>query len=288
MAAPLQNLFNYAWMNTTDTGAARSDDPAIQALIDAGVLTKDEISPARTGSGENGVYDLPASYRYGIDPTKVPTTKYGDITTVRPASFGDFKLRDPSFQYNDPNYGAITPIQNTIDPSKQRDWVDMIGPIFAGSLVAAAGAPWFLQAGLSGAKALGSGNFDPFSLASSAIPGLGDLGIPPEVIQALKAASTGYGAYSAVQQLQGQGQTTQPPPLPGQPVQSPTVQSQPTTQPIPQAGVTLPVFPSNYDPSLFGDFGSMIAPSDGSAMVAGLIAPGAYNNSYEANSQIVT
>lgn len=272
MAAPLANLFNYAYMNAPPT----SEDPAIQGLIDAGILTRQELSPARTISGENGIENVAAQNFYNLDTKRVPTTKYGDVSLVRPSDFGDFKLKNPNLKYDDPNYGSITPTTNTIDPSKQRDIYDLIGPIYAALITAGAGAPWFMTAGLGAAKAIGSGTYDALSLAGSAIPGLSDLGVPNELVQALQAAKTGYGAYNAAQSLGQQGQA-QP--------QVPT-QSVPGPASIPD----VPAIPDGFYPELFGDLGSMVAPSDGSAMVASSVAPNAYNNSYGANgsSQLIT
>ncbi len=260
-AAPLANLFNYAYMHRPDP--LSTTDPAIQGLIDAGILTQQEISPARTISGEGGIQEVAPDYFYSADPTRLPKTKYGDVTEVRPSQFGDFKLKNENIKYDDPNYGSITPTLNTIDPSSQKNIYDLIGPIMAAVLTAGAGAPWWLAAGLSGAKFLGGLGEDPYTGTTSnagAIPATGAAANPladPEFF--------GHG-------------------LP-EPAMDTTLPQATTAPGIPE----VPNIPGNFSPDLFGDFGSMIAPSDGSAMVASSVAPGAYDNSYGANSsQLIT
>jgi len=46
---------------------------------------------------------------------------------------------------------------------------------------------------------------------------------------------------------------------------------------------TIPAFPTDFNASLYGNFGSLTAPADGSAMVASSVAPSAYVNSSAQN-----
>lgn len=169
----------------------RSDDPEMQRLIDQGVLTRYLASPASTGVNEGGEFNNPAVYRYNLDYSKLPQTKYGSLMDVRQMdtpsgqAVGGFKLKDPNAKYYDPNYGWITSSQNTIDPSSQRDWHDLIGPVVMGAVLGGAGMGLLgpvgagqglgLSLGRAGMGFLQSGGKNLAGLASAAA---GATGIP--------------------------------------------------------------------------------------------------------------
>lgn len=233
-------------------------DAAIQGLMDKGVISN-------TNTDWNNFWGLghPGEpVPYYVDPKGLPTTKYGDITSIRQVG-GPFDLRDKSIQYNDPNYGQITPSQNTIDPSSQKNWMDYIGPLAVGLVTAGAGGlPWFANAGLSAAKMLGSGSFNPLALATSALPGLSEFGIPKEVLSGISLANSAKGLYSALTPQASNVMKTQAAPQ----------QQQPTDM--------------GYYPTEYGNMGSVANIPDGSQHVASGVAPNAYDNSY--NTQVIS
>lgn len=122
--------------------------PDVQAAMDRGEVSR-TLVPGREGSNEGGGYSIPDMYQYSVDPSKLPTTRYGDVNSFRPYDVpsgqgqGGFKLRNSAEYYDDPNYGPITPMSNLIDPSKQRNFYDMIGPLVMSGVLGAAGAGMF-------------------------------------------------------------------------------------------------------------------------------------------------
>ncbi len=258
MTAPaLSQIWQYYMRASTPEAPP---DAAIQSLMDKGVISN-------TNTDWNNFWGLGhpgEAVPYYVDPKGLPTTKYGDITSIRQVG-GPFDLRDESIQYDDPNYGKITPSQNTIDPSSQKNWMDYIGPLAVGLATAGlggAGLPWYASAGLSAAKMAGSGTFNPLALGMSALPGLSELGIPKEVLNGISLANSAKGLYSAVT-----------------PQAKNVIQQQ---QPAPTSAVS----DLGYNPAEYGNMGSMAALSDGSQHVATGVAPDAYANSY--NTQVIS
>ena len=157
-----------------------------QALIDAGYLTGYQTGGEGDPSQSSTVFQLGPN---------APKTQYGDATMAR-ASDGAFTLINPKNQYADPNYGNITSTANTIDPSKQRNIYDLIGPLAMSAVLGGAGA------GLFGAAGLGAGGVA--STAAGAAEGLS--GIDALLGgQALTGGSlaqgSAYGLASGVQNL---------------------------------------------------------------------------------------
>lgn len=195
--------------------APRFDDPAIQQLVDSGVISYGPRRESTGGVPDNGGEGYATTtLPYSVDIGKLPSTRYGPISQVMrydtPSGQGEggFKLRNPNAKYFDPNYGWITPRANTIDPSSQTNGYDMIGPIVMSAVLGAAGAGMFgpvaagQSMGYGAANALTSGLRNGGSgLAGSAAGFLGGLtGIPG----AGAAASIGAGM------LQGKKPTINP------------------------------------------------------------------------------
>lgn len=251
----------------------------VQALVNSGAIAQ-AFNPEQSGINEGGPFNLPAYNSYTPNPAMMPKTQYGDVTSIRPydvpsgKAMGGFPLKNPNLTYNDPFYGSITPATNTIDSAKLKDWHDYIGPLIMGGVLAGAGLGAFgpVAAGQSTALGLGqgamgavrsaaTGNFNPVSAGLSIIPGLNDLGIPPEIWAAAKLANTGYSVNQALKQTQTQApQVAQPPPIPV----------------------------SSYSPDLFGDMSSLPAVGMNTQLAAKSIVPNAYSNSYGVNSQVIT
>jgi len=124
--------------------------PDVGALTDAGLI-----------KSVQGAYGTPAYYAPGPN---APQTKYGSPLDVRAydqpsgQGAGGFKMIDPSLWYNDPNYGPITSSRNTVDPSKQSNFYDLIGPLIMSLVLGGAGMGAFgavgagQGAGLSAAR----------------------------------------------------------------------------------------------------------------------------------------
>ena len=253
--------------------SATAPDPATQALIDAGYLTRN-VGSYYGGGGDSGTgpaYDV--SY---ATTSKAPTSQYGALGTFRgydvpSGKASGWDMRNSNLWYNDPNYGPITPLSNTVDPALQKNWMDYMGPLVmaavtagAGSLpafgveagMAAAGAagaagaatsstiPWYVNALMSGAKVAG-GMMNPLS---------------PNVAQSVSTVNKQLAMPTAAQPA-------------ATPTAAPAAQA-----PMDQASATAEQF--GYSPALYGNMGSMAGLSDGTQMVAGSIAPDAYSNSY--------
>lgn len=254
MPAPLQTVLSDYFMRAPTDATLNTTDPNIQALMNSGAISASNADWSNFWQmGHPG-----ETNPYFVDPTKLPSTPYGDITSIRAVDSsgqvpGGFKMINPSMVYNDPNYGMITSGKNTIDPSSQRNWYDMIGPLamsavlmgagslpaFGGATLATAGEtatslPWYSKLGMSLAKMATSG-IKPIST---------DLGIPA----AMQQGATGTQA---------------------------TTQSATQAQPLP------PLVTGGYDATLYGDMNAVApATSDGSQYVSTAVAPDAYNNSY--------
>lgn len=267
MPAPLGGIFNYLGMGTYDSGPPTSSDPAIQALINSGAITTEQAQQAQSGINESGTFNTPASYSYNVDWSKLPTTQYGNVSLVRPVGQMGFKLRNPNLQYNDPNYGLITPTTNTIDPSSQRNFYDMIGPlamtlVLGGAGLAAAGGVGAGAAPLAGGLGPGAagevmGGVPIGSGMATSMPWYAKLGM-----QLAQMGTRGTPATAVSTDMGIPSSMTQP--------AATTAAQQPS-----------PLATGGYDPTAFGDMNLVApAPSDGSQYVATASAPDAYNNSY--------
>lgn len=261
-SAPYADLWNFNSI-MRDPGAAplTSFSPQVQALIDKGTISRSD----RSGINESGEFRIIQDTVDWSDPTLPKVGPPGANTKFNwvPLDAGDTErkgLLDPTLVYNDPNYGQLTPAYNLkVDRS---DWMDLIGPLAMAAITFGAGAlaggaavagsaaagtassvPWYINSGLSVARQVGSGNPSALGIGSALLPGLSEFGIPKEVLSGASLATSAFKSNNA---------------------------SSPTPRPF-------------YDPSLFGDMGSMAnspAVSDGSQRVATAVAPDAYGNSY--------
>lgn len=100
-----------------------------------GAVTMRPQSPNGEGSG---------GWFFDVDGSKLPQTRFGDITRAAPVHQGHTDLYNPNVQYNDENYGQITDARNV----NTQSWSDMVMPAL---LSAAMGGM-----GMLGAPALGT------------------------------------------------------------------------------------------------------------------------------------
>ena len=209
--ANYSDVFNY-FMRAP--GGQDTSNPTIQGLMQSGAISTTNPAWNQAWAMSHPTEAAP----YFVDPTKLPTTPYGDITQIRQIdqpsgnAVGGFTLRNPNAVTNDPNYGLITSTQNTIDPSSQRNIYDLIGPLVMSGVLGAAGAGWFgaTQAGEAGALSLARGaqglamsGFSPGGIGSflggiSGIPGGSTIG---GALGSLAGAGMGGGSTGVAQQM---------------------------------------------------------------------------------------
>lgn len=145
----LSGIFDYLGRTTYDAGSLVSDNPIIQKMIDEQILTKTSFKPAMTGQNEGGEFNIPEEYGYSFDSSRLPPNVFGlpvfDLKKVEPDNTiaGGFKLRNQALIRDDPIYGKITPSFNLIDPSRQTNFYDLIGPIVMSLVFAGAGGGLF-------------------------------------------------------------------------------------------------------------------------------------------------
>jgi hypothetical protein len=157
------------------------------------------LTPQMGTTGEGGSIDQ-QQYVLNYDPSKVPQPVHPNLAPV--GRYGSNEsVWDENMLYNDPNYGPMTYPQN-MRGSGGWDWLGTVGPLavsafgfgipalaagmsagaLGGAAGSAAGMPWWGSTGLNAAQQLGSGHFDPLSLAGSAAPGvIGMLNTPVPV-----------------------------------------------------------------------------------------------------------
>ena len=151
-------------LDLVGTDAPTNAIPAsTQALIDAGYLTGYQTGGEGDSSQSGTVFQLGPN---------APKTQYGDATLARAAN-GAFTLKNPSLQYNDPNYGQITTTANTIDPSSQRNIYDLIGPLAMSAILGGAGAGLFGVVGAGEGAALSGANAVSGFLKGGGLSGVG-------------------------------------------------------------------------------------------------------------------
>lgn len=151
-------------LDLVGTDAPTNAIPAsTQALIDAGYLTGYQTGGEGDPSQSGTVFQLGPN---------APKTQYGDATLARAAN-GAFTLKNPSLQYNDPNYGQITTTANTIDPSSQRNIYDLIGPLAMSAILGGAGAGLFGAVGAGQGLALSGANAVSGFLKGGGLSGVG-------------------------------------------------------------------------------------------------------------------
>ncbi len=266
--APYSSIWNYAGIQRDPNVVPMySNSPQVQALIDRGSIKReDRLWQNESGEGRY-IFDSVDWTDPSLPVMGAPGTqgKFNWVPTANDTS----GLVDPALIYNDPNYGQLTPSFNLkVD---RKDWMDLLGPLAVGAITLGAGAiasgaigagigagaaaageltsvPWYISSGLSAAKQIGSGHPSLAGLGMAALPGLSDFGIPSEL---LSGASLASGIYGATQKSAAPATAITPKPF--------------------------------YDPTAFGDMGSMASPSavsDGSQRVATAVAPDAYGNSY--------
>jgi hypothetical protein len=156
MAAPLQDIWQYAFTTPDVVGKTgggggesggsgdvqtqyaplASDNPAIQKLIDQGIISRvDQKYSNESGSGEF------VQNQVKWDPSVLPQMGPPGVGN----KFGNWMPADPnrmtnsSLVYNDPNYGPITPTFND-KANTDTGWEKYIGPVIMGVGGLAAGA----------------------------------------------------------------------------------------------------------------------------------------------------
>jgi hypothetical protein len=272
-------------------GLLSSPSPQVQALIDQGVISRTRHQGNNEGGQFDYFTDDFNAFHPGaavMPKGGAPNTNFNWMPIGADPQSARDRLIDPAMVYHDPNYGWLTPTFN--DKSNKGDWMDLIGPLImsvvtlgAGALPAfgAAGAaatavtgaaamggstaasiasglgsfastPWYISAGLSAAKQIGGGNPTALGLATTALPGLSEFGIPSELVTAAKVGAGVYGATQGGQQ--------------SQPFYDPTAFG-------------------NMGNMTDTGYGNTPAASDGTQRVATSIAPDAYGNSY---NQVIT
>jgi hypothetical protein len=148
-------------------------------------------------TGEGGSVNQPI-YTLNYDQSKLPAPVHPGLASV--GNYGSNEsVYDESRLFNDPNYGVMTDPRN-LKGDQGFDWLGVLGPLAvgafgfgipalaagmsAGALGGAAGSagslPWYGSAGLTTAKQIGSGQFDPVALATAYAPGLVNAPVPTD------------------------------------------------------------------------------------------------------------
>lgn len=160
-----------AWADQSGQGAdGNVPSPAVtfnprDAFRDAVTLSPQSAS----GEGSGG-------YRFDVDGSKLPQTRFGDVTRTAPVDWST-QMFNPRMTYDDPNYGQITFAPNV----DARSISDYIGPALIAAATAgigALGAPALATQLVSLARTLGNGG-DGIGALLSIIGG--QLGVPSEV-----------------------------------------------------------------------------------------------------------
>jgi len=176
--------------------------PGNEAAMYAALARAQQFDPTaslvqgmRTTGGEGGGIDQ-TYYTLNYDPSKVPQPVHPGAAAV--GNYGSNEsVYDENRLFYDPNYGVMTDPRN-LKGDQGFDWLGVLGPaavggfawgipmlagaMSAGALGGAAGsfsAPWQINAGMSTAKQVGSGQFSPFGTVAAFAPGIADLGSAP-------------------------------------------------------------------------------------------------------------
>jgi len=102
------------------------------------------------------------SWRAEVDGSKLPTTRFGDVTRTAPVN-AHTPLFNPALVYDDPQYGRITDARN-VRPDKLNQMVGMMLPSLAMSGIGALAAP----AAIAGGGLFG-GSFNPATLGTQLV-----------------------------------------------------------------------------------------------------------------------
>lgn len=95
------------------------------------------------------------SWRAEVDGSKLPTTRFGDVTRTAPVN-AHTPLFNPALVYDDPQYGRITDARN-VRPDKLNQMVGMMLPSLAMGGIGLLGAPTLGTQLVGLARALGNG-----------------------------------------------------------------------------------------------------------------------------------
>lgn len=95
------------------------------------------------------------SWRAEVDGSKLPTTRFGDVTRTAPVN-AHTPLFNPALVYDDPQYGRITDARN-VRPDKLNQMVGMMLPSLAMGGIGLLGAPALGTQLVGLARALGNG-----------------------------------------------------------------------------------------------------------------------------------
>lgn len=169
MASPkYEGIFDFLFTSGRELSSPNSN---VQALIDSGAISNtNQKWNDFWAVGHPG--ETPVTF---VDPDALPKTRFGgSIVDARQPGAGGFKTLNPSLVVDDPNYGLISPLFNELDPSKQSNIYDMIGPAFAAVLGMAVGIPTIAKLGLTGAKfigGLGETDSDPRQMYAAGLQG---------------------------------------------------------------------------------------------------------------------
>lgn len=141
-----------------------------QYTFDPGELFRHGITLS-SNAGHQG--EGSGGFRYMVDGSKFPTTRFGDVTQTAPVDDGT-RLRNPNLRYNDENYGDITHHQNVrINPFNQYFMQALMTGAMGG--ISALGAPALATQLVSLGRTLGMGG-DPTSILLRMVGG--QLGLP--------------------------------------------------------------------------------------------------------------
>lgn len=150
-------------------GGTENGGNGAQLVFDAPEIFGGAVSYG--GKGPNGA----GENRFEIDAAKLPQTRFGGVT--RTAAVDDSsRLFNPRLQYDDPNYGRITPIWNLDTRNALNDFVALAAPAAAMAGIGALGMPALAGQVVGLARGLGSGQ----GLNIGSLAGMlgGALGLP--------------------------------------------------------------------------------------------------------------
>jgi len=106
------------------------------------------------GPGGGGKWDNGNSF--SIDDAKLPSTQFGNVSRTYQVDPGT-QLLNPRLQYDDPNYGQITPLWNIDTRDKLNDTFAVVAPSLAMAGIGALGMPAWAGQLVGLARGLGSG-----------------------------------------------------------------------------------------------------------------------------------
>lgn len=132
-----------------------------QYTFDPGELFRHGITLS-SNAGHQG--EGSGGFRYMVDDSKFPQTRYGGVSQSAPVDHGT-RLRNPAMRYDDPNYGDITHHRNVeINPFNQMFMQTLMAAAMGG--IGALGAPAWATSLVNMARGLGNGQMNWGTLAS--------------------------------------------------------------------------------------------------------------------------